>query len=181
MQCIELLYAFRFKDKKDCMVEQYNEYTFPHLNNLNVNGIGTLDENISDNGGVKAAYKAYSESNSQQYRDYQVDKWSQLAESWVDSQGQDQEKPLPNLPYTPAQMFWISYGNVWCQKWTDAGLRQEVATAVHSPGRFRVLVRVKKHVHLKIRIGITTIDRSFLGIYYSKMIWLDSLVHFSWR
>ena len=60
------------------------------------------------------------------------------AESWVSQN--DQEKRLPNLPYSPAQMFWISWANVWCEKWTDAGLREKVQDGPHSPGKFRVQV-----------------------------------------
>ena len=43
------------------MVQQYSQYSYPHLDNITVNGINTLGENIADNGGIKTSYQAYSE------------------------------------------------------------------------------------------------------------------------
>ena len=56
-----------FNDKKQCLIDQYNryEYTNNHpfnkLNNVKVQGEYTQTENIADNGGIRAAYKAFGE------------------------------------------------------------------------------------------------------------------------
>lgn len=42
-----------FKNRTECMVEQYSQYT---INGEHINGKQTLGENIADNGGLKAAY-----------------------------------------------------------------------------------------------------------------------------
>ena len=52
---------YSYLNKAQCMVEQYNQYSYPHLDNITVNGINTLGENIADNGGIKTSYQAYSE------------------------------------------------------------------------------------------------------------------------
>ena len=48
--------------KAKCIIEQYGNYTIPELG-LSLNGINTQGENIADNGGIKEAYRAYSEYN----------------------------------------------------------------------------------------------------------------------
>jgi len=85
--------------------------------NAHVNGQNTQGENIADNGGVRESFRAYKLS--------------------VDAQG-----PEPKLPglldYTPEQMFFISYAQVWCERITDQGLLNQILTDPHSPGKFRV-------------------------------------------
>ena len=46
--------------KASCIIDQYGSYKIPRLG-LSLNGINTQGENIADNGGIKEAYRAYSE------------------------------------------------------------------------------------------------------------------------
>ena len=46
--------------KASCIIEQYGGYKIERLG-LSLNGINTQGENIADNGGIKEAYRAYSE------------------------------------------------------------------------------------------------------------------------
>ena len=52
-----------FLKKTKCIIWQYGNYT-ADAGELNLNGINTQGENIADNGGLKEAYRAYSESES---------------------------------------------------------------------------------------------------------------------
>jgi len=56
---------------------------------------------------------------------------------WVADHGE--EKVLAGLPYTPRQLFWISFGQVWCSKFRDEALKSQILTAFHAPGDFRVI------------------------------------------
>jgi len=88
----------------------------PTYNFFQVNGQNTQGENIADNGGVRESFRAYKLS--------------------VDAQGP--ESKLPGLlDYTPEQMFFISYAQVWCERITDQGLLNQILTDPHSPGKFR--------------------------------------------
>jgi membrane metallo-endopeptidase-like protein 1 len=51
----------------------------------------------------------------------------------------EDEKILAGLPYSPKQLFWISFGQVWCTKYRDEALKSQILTAYHSPGEFRVI------------------------------------------
>ncbi|XP_060860161.1 neprilysin-2-like [Metopolophium dirhodum] len=105
----------RFLEKQKCFIDQYGNYTV-HEIGLKVDGNITLDDNMSDNGGLKLVYDAYR----------------------VWAKGHGVEPRLPGLQeYTPQQIFWLSYANVWCSKDTLKYLKNSM-TDVHSPNRFRV-------------------------------------------
>ena len=49
------------------------------------------------------------------------------------------EPKLPGLKYTPEQLFFINYAQVWCLKATDQNMKNRIETGVHSPGPFRTI------------------------------------------
>ena len=48
------------------------------------------------------------------------------------------EPGLPNLPYSPEQLFWVSFGQNWCMKLTEKGLQQEAKGSSHPFNEYRV-------------------------------------------
>uniref|UniRef100_A0A8C6Y9I1 Endothelin-converting enzyme 1 n=1 Tax=Naja naja TaxID=35670 RepID=A0A8C6Y9I1_NAJNA len=103
-----------FKEHTQCLVEQYGNYS---VNREAVNGKHTLGENIADNGGLKAAYRAYR--------------------NWVKKNGE--EASLPALGLTNDQLFFVSFAQVWCSVRTPESSHEGLVTDPHSPSRFRVI------------------------------------------
>uniref|UniRef100_A0A4W5PWJ9 Endothelin-converting enzyme 1 n=1 Tax=Hucho hucho TaxID=62062 RepID=A0A4W5PWJ9_9TELE len=103
-----------FKKQTQCMVEQYSNYS---INKEPLNGKHTLGENIADNGGLKAAYKAYV--------------------NWIAKNGE--EATLPALGMTNHQLFFVGFAQVWCSVRTPESSHEGIITDPHSPSRFRVI------------------------------------------
>ena len=107
----------KYKAKTKCIIEQYGNYSVEiGGKTIHLNGINTQGENIADNGGIKEAYKAYQQS--------------------VRHHGE--ELPLPQLGYTPTQLFWLSAASFWCTVYTPENLSKLIRDT-HSPDRFRVI------------------------------------------
>ncbi|XP_066996850.2 endothelin-converting enzyme homolog [Anabrus simplex] len=104
----------KFKERTDCVVDQYSNY---NINNKHLNGKQTLGENIADNGGLKAAYHAYL--------------------AWADSN--QEELPLPLLNLTHKQLFFLSFAQVWCSVSTDEATNLQIEKDPHAPPKFRVI------------------------------------------
>ncbi|XP_077998492.1 endothelin-converting enzyme 1-like [Glandiceps talaboti] len=104
----------RFKERTECMVDKYNKYI---VNGENINGKQTLGENIADNGGLKASFRAY--------------------EGYIREHGQ--EVPLPALNLTHSQLFFLGFAQVWCSVSTKAVAHVQLLTDSHSPAKFRVI------------------------------------------
>ncbi|XP_006903498.1 PREDICTED: membrane metallo-endopeptidase-like 1-like [Elephantulus edwardii] len=109
--------AQHFRKQSECMIYQYNNYSWNLADNQNVNGFSTLGENIADNGGVRQAYKAYLK--------------------WLMDGGKDFQ--LPGLEMTHTQLFFINYAQVWCGSYRPEFAIQSIKTDVHSPLKYRVL------------------------------------------
>jgi predicted metalloendopeptidase len=107
--------AAKFEERAQCVDDFYSNYEVAE--GANVNGKLTLGENIADIGGVKEAYQAYK-----------------LWEGRHDL-------PPPALVEGLAneQLFFVSWGQVWCTVATEEYERLQVTTDSHSPGKFRVM------------------------------------------
>uniref|UniRef100_A0A0K2UQD6 Uncharacterized protein n=1 Tax=Lepeophtheirus salmonis TaxID=72036 RepID=A0A0K2UQD6_LEPSM len=107
--------TLNFKNKLTCMTQQYSHYT---LHNESVDGNITVGENIADNGGLKASYRAYT-------------KW--LEENTIP------EVRLPGIKLNSRQLFFVAFSQVWCSSSTKETDHFQLMEDHHSPGKFRVL------------------------------------------
>ncbi|XP_018913076.2 neprilysin-4 isoform X1 [Bemisia tabaci] len=106
-----------FHEKALCLIEQYSKYVVSEVS-MQIDGINTQGENIADNGGIKQAFRAYK-------------KWLKT------NNGADET--LPGLNATGLQLFFLNFAQVWCGNTRPEATRNKLKTAVHSPGRFRVI------------------------------------------
>ncbi|XP_045537018.1 neprilysin-4 [Papilio machaon] len=104
-----------YQNMTECLVKQYSSFKIPELDK-NVNGHKTLGENIADNGAIRQAFAAF--------------------ERHLRRTGP--EAKLPGFEeYSPQQMFFMSYGNLWCGVSTNNSLKASLEDE-HSPLKFRV-------------------------------------------
>jgi putative endopeptidase len=104
----------KFEEKADCEVKEYSN--FVAVDDVKVNGKLTLGENTADNGGLRLAYIAFLADAKRKNIDL--------------TQKQD--------GYTPAQQFFLGYGQNWCGATRPEQLRVQVQTDPHSPRQFRL-------------------------------------------
>lgn len=108
----------KFKERTECMAKEYDG--FEAAPGQNLNGHLTLGENTADNGGLRIAYQALMAT---------LAKEGAAAEpGYVDGKRDG---------YTPAQRFFITFGQVWCQNETEQAARLSAKVDPHSPGRWR--------------------------------------------
>lgn len=109
-----------FHKRAQCLVAQYDNYTVAEVG-IPVDGTNTQGENIADNGGIKQAFRAYKK--------------------WVAAQNDEvlSREQLPGIKATNTQLFFLNFAQVWCGAMRPEATRNKLKTAVHSPGRFRVI------------------------------------------
>ena len=108
----------KFKERTDCEVKEYDGFKVAEGQNLN--GKLTLGENTADNGGIRIAFQALQEV---------LAKGGSNAEPGYVNGEKD--------GYTPAQRFFITFGQVWCQNQTEQNARVLAKTDPHSTGEWR--------------------------------------------
>jgi putative endopeptidase len=96
----------KFADATKCIVDQYGKYEV--IPGVHENGKLTAGENIADNGGVKLGYEAYKTWRATQAHVPQVD------------------------GYTDDQLYFLSYGQSWCEKMTPESLETLAHSNPHS-------------------------------------------------
>jgi putative endopeptidase len=113
---------------------------------LNVNGEKTLGENVSDNGGLKIAYRAYENRMKQE--------------------------PITTVDgFTPAQRFYLAYARVWASNTTPEYTAQLVNSDVHSPSRIRVMAALPMIDTWYDAFGIKQGDKMFVPKEQRANIW----------
>ncbi|EYC05980.1 hypothetical protein Y032_0079g1286 [Ancylostoma ceylanicum] len=124
-----------FQRLAQCVIDEYN--TFCPLDNRTytpncVNGANTQGENIADNGGIHAAFRAYR--------------------THITLNGPD-----PQLPdrlfgqFTHDQLFFLSFAQVWCEKRrVDDKLYQQLMVDVHSPAMYRVFGTLQNYPDFRV-------------------------------
>ncbi|XP_028046800.1 neprilysin-4 isoform X3 [Monomorium pharaonis] len=106
-----------FHRRAQCLIDQYARYTVMEVG-MQIDGVNTQGENIADNGGIKQAFRAY--------------------ERWLRSNEREDET-LPGMSATAKQLFFLNFAQVWCGSMRPEATRNKLKTALHSPGRFRVI------------------------------------------
>lgn len=109
-----------FDERARCLIAQYGNYTVSEVG-ITLNGESTQGENIADNGGIRQAFHAY--------------------QSWLKKRtpAEQKDEVLPGLNMTGAQLFFLNFAQVWCGAMRPEATRNKLNTAIHSPGRFRVI------------------------------------------
>ncbi len=105
----------KFDAKTDCEVKEYDSFEVAPGQNLN--GKLTLGENTADNGGLRIAYAALMDVLAAEGGDAATRK--------VDD-------------YTPAQRYFIGYGQVWCENIREQAARVDAKSDPHSSAQWRV-------------------------------------------
>jgi putative endopeptidase len=103
----------KFTERTDCEVKEYDGFEVAPGQNLN--GRLTLGENTADNGGLHIAYQALLAT---------LAKEGASTTATIDG-------------YTPAQRFFIGFGQVWCENRTEQVARLRAKTDPHSSGQWR--------------------------------------------
>jgi putative endopeptidase len=107
----------KFNERTKCVSDEYGG--FEVAPGQKQNGKLTLGENTADNGGIRIAFQALEEVLAKQ--------------GVTDLDG----KQDVIEGYTPAQRFFIAFGQVWCENRTEQAARLAAKTDSHSAGRWR--------------------------------------------
>jgi putative endopeptidase len=100
----------QFDERTSCVSDQYSQYVA--VDDIKINGQLTMGENVADLGGLMLAYMA-----------------------WKAETG---GKKLDSMDgFTPAQRFFIGYGQSWCSDTRDETKRLYATIDPHAPDKYR--------------------------------------------
>ncbi|CAB3387458.1 Hypothetical predicted protein [Cloeon dipterum] len=110
--------AEQFKRRERWFKEQYGQFfiTTKKGEKLYLNSNFTINEDISDNGGVSLAYRAFKKLHPKKEKLYRLDE------------------------YTDEQLFFIGYANSFCRSETVEFTEETIENDEHSPSKYRVNV-----------------------------------------
>ncbi len=103
-----------FAAATQCVVDQYAQYEA--VPKVKLDGKLTAGENIADNGGVKLAFQAY--------------------QTWKTAQSSPPQATVDG--FTDDQLYFLAYGQSWCEKLTPQSLETMAHSNPHSPPMWRI-------------------------------------------
>lgn len=106
-----------YNKKTECFQHQYNNFPLAY-EDLKIDGHMTLGENLADNGGLKAAFRAYTRH--------------------LDENGS--EEGLDEVPFSNHQLFFLAFSKLFCSRGDKAFLAQSLHLDTHSPSQARINV-----------------------------------------
>jgi putative endopeptidase len=109
----------KFQERSECTAAEYSGFEVAPGQKLD--GHLTLGENSADNAGIRIAYIALMDTLAKEGKEAEP--------GYVKGEKDG---------YTPAQRFFISFGQVWCQNQTEQSARVLAKTDPHSSGEWRV-------------------------------------------
>lgn len=104
-----------FDERVQCIKDEYSGFYFEEADK-NLNGDLTAGENTADNGGLWEARYGYD---------------------WYLKNSSDIYVPGLSDKFTPDQLYYIGYAQIWCAKYKEDYAKWMVDNDPHSPGRFR--------------------------------------------
>lgn len=142
--------AAAFKNLTQGLVAQFDEVEV--LPGLHANGQYTLGENIADQGGLRIAMTAFKDSQKKKGVDITSE------EAKIDG-------------YTPAQVFYMNFANLWAQNTRPEEIRLLTTGDVHSLGENRVNVSIRNIEPFFEAFGITEGQPMFRPASERVIIW----------
>ncbi|KAG1676309.1 Peptidase M20 domain-containing protein 2 [Nymphon striatum] len=125
-------------DKKvQCFKTEYGKYDYPHVENKKLNTNISIGEIMGDFTGIESSYHFLNE--------------------YLKAKGSD-EKKHDSFGYTDRQLFWIAYGQAWCNKITVKEAHRQWGTYSHPPGEIRVNGPLKHSQQFSKDFGCKTGD-----------------------
>ncbi|CAG7723309.1 unnamed protein product [Allacma fusca] len=103
-----------FRNQAICFADQYGKFKMPLVDQF-VDGNDTLADNVCDNAALRHSWLAY--------------------QMWAEDHNVE-EPLLPGLNFTIPQIFYMTFGQIWCEVLNKEGYQQYVRDT-HSPGQFR--------------------------------------------
>lgn len=132
------------------LVKQFDSVEI--LPGLNANGSYTLGENIADQGGLRISRTAFLDSQEKKGIDINSD----------DAKIQG---------FTPMQVFYMNYANVWANNIRDEEKRNRTVSDVHSLAENRVNVTLRNITPFFEAFGIKEGDKMYLAPEQQVIIW----------
>lgn len=112
-----------FEKRANCLADEYSNFEVDGENGSllgYVDGNLTISENIADNGGLNLAFDAYNTYMASASHDTDVPAGTELSKAEAE------------------QLFFVSFAQSWCRKYTDAEIRQRLTGDTHAPGKWRI-------------------------------------------